>query len=114
MPKKKFDASPYASLLSAAEAAFLEDVQIVLRIARAAGQVADRRGLIETDRNGDPREQPIRPTTAAGRPTTTGTCPPDHAHGKSSHCYSAHRCRCDECKSARAAQTRLAKRKRLS
>lgn len=25
------------------------------------------------------------------------TCPPEHAHGATGHCYAAHKCRCDDC-----------------
>lgn len=27
-------------------------------------------------------------------------CPPDHAHGRNTTCWSGHRCRCDECRQA--------------
>ena len=33
-------------------------------------------------------------------------CPPDHKHGQTTTCYQEHKCRCDECRTLRAAKER--------
>jgi hypothetical protein len=96
--RRDFDPSPYRQLLRDFERAALEDTGMAIAVARAASALADRRGLITTDRNGNPRKAPSRPTEAPE--SLPKVCPPEHRHGTSTTCYTGHSCRCGECKEA--------------